>query len=59
MTDQIRRAVQFLGLWLLIAVVLALGTPELASRRLEPPATHPSLQFTAAGAAAGKASWLR
>jgi hypothetical protein len=32
MTIQIRHAAQFLGLWLIITVVLAFGTPEMARR---------------------------
>jgi len=32
MTIQIRQAAQFLGLWLIITVVLAFGTPEMARR---------------------------
>jgi hypothetical protein len=42
MTDHIRHAAQFLGLWLLIAVVLAFGTPELARR---PPEHRASLSI--------------
>ena len=52
MTDHLLRAAQFLGLWLLIAVVLALGTPELARRPPEDRAALSGLKvafFSTAG----------